>query len=181
MGHAVQLYFDPGLELSLLRVRSALTRAGVTPTLERLGDRPHVSFAVLNTVPVQRCIAMIEQFAKTQAAFRASFAAFGAFPGSQGVVYLTPTPSAALLDAHREMHRLLSDLGATIHEHYVPEAWIPHSTVGFELSSEEVAIALSWLHGNFKPVEGMFRSVGVIEFTPVKQLATFDLRAPTPA
>jgi len=181
MGYAVQLYFDSGLEASLLGVRSALTRAGVTPTLERLGDRPHVSLAVLDRVPVQRCIAMVEQFAESQRPFRATFAAFGAFPTSQGVVYLTPTPSAELLDAHRSMHRLLTELGADVHEHYVPDAWIPHSTIGFELSSEEVALALSWLHENFKPLDGMYSSMGLIEFAPVKQLATFGLRALTPA
>ncbi len=180
MGYAVQLYFDPGLEQSMLGVRSALAAAGVTPTLERLGDRPHVSLAVLEKVPARRCIEMVERFAQAQGPFRASFAAFGAFPTSQGVVYLAPTPGAGLLDAHRRMHRLLSGLGAEVHQHYAPDAWVPHSTVGFELPDREVAVALSWLHGNFKPLEGIFSSVGVIEFVPVKRLATFELRAPTP-
>jgi hypothetical protein len=176
MGYAVQLYFDAGLEASLLEVRSALTKAGVTPTLERLGDRPHVSLAVLDDVPVQQCIAMLEQFAKAQTVFPASIAAFGAFPTSPGFVYLSPSPNAELLGAHRKMHRVLAELGAVVHEHYIPESWIPHSTVGFELSHEEVAIALSWLRANFRPVDGVFASVGVIEFRPVKQLAVFDLR-----
>jgi hypothetical protein len=176
MGYAVQLYFDSKLEGTLLEVRSALTKAGVTPTLERLGDRPHVSLAVLEQAPVQRCIDVVRRFAETQSAFHASFAAFGAFPTSPGVVYLTPTPSAALLDAHRRMHLQLSELGASIHEHYMPDGWIPHSTIGFELSSKEVAIALSWLHGNFKPLDGTYSSIGVIEFPPVKQLDTFALR-----
>ena len=181
MGYAVQLYFDAGLESSLTGVRSALTAAGVTPTLERLGDRPHVSLAVQEDVPVQRCIAAVEKFAETQRPFPASFAAFGAFPTAQGVVYLTPTPAAALLEAQRRMHRLLFELGVKVHEHYLPDRWIPHSTIGFELSSEEVALALSWLHGNFKPLAGTYSSIGLIEFVPVKRLATFELRALTPA
>ena len=181
MGYAVQLYFDAKLEASLTRTRSALTAAGVTPTLERLGDRPHVSLAVLEDVPVQPCIAAIEGFAETHRPFPASFAAFGAFPTAQGVVYLTPTPTVALLEAQRRMHRLLSELGAKVHEHYLPESWIPHSTVGFELSAAEVAIALSWLHGNFKPLAGTYSSIGVIEFLPVKRLAAFELRALTTA
>jgi hypothetical protein len=176
MGYAVQLYFDSRLEASLLEIRSALTQAGVTPTLERLGDRPHVSLAVLETVPVQRCIDMVERFAGTQSAFPASFSAFGTFPTSQGVVYLTPTPSPALLDAHRRMHQRLVEIGAGVHEYYLPDTWMPHSTVGLELPAREVALALSWLDGHFKPVAGTFNSVGVIEFVPVKQLAIFELR-----
>jgi 2'-5' RNA ligase len=181
MGYAVQLYFDAGLEASLTRVRSALAAAGVTPTLERLGDRPHVSLAVLEDMPVQRCVATVEKFAETQRPFPATFAAFGAFPTTQGVVYLTPTPAAALLEAQRRMHRLLSELGAKVHEHYLPDTWIPHSTIGFELSNDEVALALSWLHGNFKALAGTYSSIGLIEFVPVKRLATFELRALTPA
>lgn len=179
-GFAVQLYLDAALEGSLTGVRSALTAAGVTPTLERLGDRPHVSLAVLEDVREEGCIAALEKFAETQLPFPASFAAFGAFPTAQGVVYLTPTPSAALLEAHRRMHRLLRELGAKVHEHYLPDAWIPHSTIGFELSNDEVALALSWLHGNFKPVAGTCSSIGLIEFLPVMRLATFELRAPKP-
>lgn len=181
MGYAVQLYFDAKLESSLTRTRSALAAAGVTPTLERLGDRPHVSLAVLEDVSVRRCIVAVETFAQTQRPFPATFAAFGAFPTSQGVVYLTPTPTAALLEAQRRMHRLLSELGAKVHEHYLPESWIPHATIGFELSNDEVALALSWLHGNFKPLAGAYGSIGLIEFAPVKRLAAFELRAPTPA
>ena len=177
MGYAVQLYFNAELEAALLEVRTALTKAGVTPTLERLGDRPHVSLSVLNDVDVQRCITMIEQFANSQSAFRTGFAAFGAFPTAQGVVYLSPAPNEALLTAHRVMHQRLVDIGAQIHEYYFPDGWIPHATMGFELSSKEVALALSWLHGNFKPVGGIFASLGLIEFPPVKEIATFELCA----
>jgi 2'-5' RNA ligase len=181
MGYAVQLYFDSRLEASLLELRSELTKAGVTPTLERLGDRPHVSLAVLEKMPVQRCLGMIERFAETQNVFHASFSAFGAFPTSQGVVYLTPTPSAVLLDAHRRMHRLLVELNADVHEYYLPDTWMPHSTIGFELSRKEVDVALAWLHSNFRPLDGTYSSVGVIEFVPVKQVAIFELRRPPPA
>jgi hypothetical protein len=79
------------------------------------------------------------------------------------------------------MHRLLSELRARIHAHYLPESWIPHSTIGFELSKDEVALALSWLHGNFKSLAGTYNSIGLIEFVPVKRLAAFGLRALTPA
>src|SRR5687768_16292606 len=105
MGHAVQLYFDAELEAALVGVRASLTKAGVTPTLERLGDRPHVSLAVLNEVDVARCIPMLERFSKTLPAFAVGLAAFGGFPTAQGVVFLSPTPSGILLSTHRALHR----------------------------------------------------------------------------
>ena len=181
MGYAVQLYFNAELEAALLKVRKALTEAGIPPTLERLGDRPHVSLAVANSLDAKSCIAMLESFANDQVAFPAEFAAFGAFPTAQGVVYLSPTPSGDLIRVHRRMNERLKKLHVEVHEHYAPDGWMPHATIGFELTSTEVAFALSWLHGNLKPIEGTFASVGLIEFIPVKELATFKLRALTTA
>src|SRR5437764_12074046 len=63
MGYAVQLYLDAELEAALLALRAALTKAGVTPTLERLGDRPHVSLAVLDDADVPRCVSVLERAA----------------------------------------------------------------------------------------------------------------------
>jgi 2'-5' RNA ligase len=175
MGYAVQLYFNKELEGEFLDVRTALGKVGVTPTLERLGDRPHVSLAVLSEVQVSHCISMIEQISKSQRPLAVDFSAFGAFPTTQGVVYLSPTPSQALLRLHETIYRHLKDIGGLVHEYYLPSSWVPHSTIGFELSAHEVGVALSWLHGNFKPTAGTFSSIGVIEFLPIKELATFEL------
>jgi hypothetical protein len=135
----------------------------------------------MNQLDAKMCIAMLKQFANAYSRFSASFAAFGAFPTTQGVVYLSPTPTELLFSAHRDIHQRLSSIGAQVHEYYWPNSWLPHATIGFELPSTEVALALSWLHKNFKPVQGKFVSVGLIEFTPVKELAAFELRAPTTA
>jgi D-alanyl-D-alanine carboxypeptidase len=175
MRYAVQLYFDAELEAALLAVRAALTKAGVTPTLERLRDRPHVSLAVLDDADVPSCVSVLERIALRQAWFSAGFAAFGTFAKAQGIVYLSPAPSERLLTMHRRMCRELRDTGARIHEHCVPGNWLPHAKVGFELPRKEVSVALSWLQANFKPVSGRFSSLGLVEFPPVKEMATFDL------
>ncbi len=66
---------------------------------------------------------------------------------------------------------------AEVHEHYFPGGWMPHSTVGFQLPPREVALALSWLGANFRYVRGAFARVGLIEFSPVKEVASFALGA----
>ena|SRR5882672_1655486 len=174
-GYAVQLYFDAGLEAALLAVRKSLTKAGVTPTLQRLGDRPHVSLAVMEDVDVRICLPALERVAGAQPDFAAGLAAFGTFASAQGVVYLSPTPSRRLLTLHQRICRELRDIGARVHEHYVPGNWMPHATVGLDLPRVEVSTALSWLQANFKPLSGRFSSLGLIKFRPVNALAVFDL------
>lgn len=175
MGFAVQLYFDTELEAAMLELRTALTSAGVAPTLERLGDRPHVSLSVLNALDVKRAVPALSEFASSLTAFPVDFAAFGAFPTNQGVVYLSPTPTKSLLLAQHHMHEMLTKLSASVHEHYFPGGWVPHSTIGFEISHREVALALAWLQDNFRPVSGRYSHLGLIEFRPIQELARFPL------
>lgn len=173
MAHAIRLYFDAELEAALTGVKAALTRAGVMPALELLGNRPHVSVAAADELNVPYCTSMLERLSKAQRSFAANFAAFGTFPGGQGVVYLSPTPSELLLSIHRAVYRQLTDAGIRLHEHFLPEGWVPHVTVGFELTGQEVALALSWLHANFKPLTGRLGSIGLVKYPPVEELETF--------
>lgn len=173
MAHAIRLYFDAALEAALIGVRTALTSAGISPTLEALGDRLHVSVAGADAMDVSLCASMLERVAQARPSFATSLAAFGLFPGDQGVVYLTPTPSESLLDIHREVYGRLTSVGIQLYQHFRPEGWVPHVTVGFELSQPEVAMAVSWLHANFKPLSGRFGSIGLIEYYPVREIATF--------
>jgi 2'-5' RNA ligase len=177
MPFAVQLYFDQPLEEAFLHVRAGLTNAGVTPTLKRLGDRPHVSLSVQTSLQPARLLPRLEKFAAATAPFEVSFGAFGSFPGREGVVFLAPAPTEALLRAQKKMHDHLLASYADAHEHYFSKGWVPHSTVGFELPQRGVAAALAWLGANFKPFAGRFTRIGLIEFRPVKVIATFPLGA----
>ena len=181
MGYAVHLYFDSELESAFLKARTALTTAGVTPTLDRLGDRPHVSLAVMDVANAGKCIAVVQDFAHQTARMPTGLDAFGSFPTAQGVVYLSPDPTSALFDAHRQICERLEGTGTQIHKYYLPDNWVPHATIGFELPHAEVQLALGWLQANFKPLRGEFASIGLVEFPPVTELASFPLRALTAA
>ena len=181
MGYAVHLYFDSELEAAFLKVRTALTTAGVTPTLERLGDRPHVSLVVMHDANPGKCIALLQDFAHQRPRMPTAFGAFGSFPTAQGVVYLSPDPTDALFDAHRQICERLEVTGSQVHEYYLPDNWVPHATIGFELPRAEVQLALGWLQTNFRPLRGEFASIGLVEFPPVTELASFSLQALTAA
>src|SRR5215470_14444670 len=133
MGFAVQLYFDQPLEEAFLHVRNGLTSAGVTPTLKRLGDRPHVSLSVQTSLDTRRFLPRLEKLASATAPFDVGFGAFGSFHGGEGVVFVAPSPSEALLRVQRKAHDQLLTSYAEVHAHYFPDSWMPHSTVGFEL------------------------------------------------
>ncbi|NJO83033.1 MAG: hypothetical protein HC828_09555 [Blastochloris sp.] len=56
MGLAIECYFDAPGDQAVRAVRRALTEAGIPPTLDQLGDRPHVSLTVMpQTMPHPSC------------------------------------------------------------------------------------------------------------------------------
>lgn len=175
MAHAIRLYFDRDLDTRLAGVRRALVGIGVSPALEALDDRPHVSVAGGQTLDASACKAMLRELAAATPPFPAHFAAFGSFPGANGVVYLAPTPSEALLAIHRAVHGRLAAAGVALHPHFRPQGWIPHVTVAFELPEPQVALALSWLHTGLAPLAGSFAEIGLVEYYPIREVATFAL------
>lgn len=173
MAHAIRLYFDPELEATIAGITAAMARVVVAPPAEILDNRPHLSVAAAAELDIPYCASMLDRLTKAQRSFVAEFAAFGTFLGGQGVIYLSPTPSEFLLSIHRAVYRQLTDAGVRLHEHFLPEGWVPHVTVGFEPPGQEAASALSWLRANFKPLAGRFGSIGLVEYPPVEELDTF--------
>lgn len=173
MAHAIRLYFDPELEAAIAALTAAMARsAGALPP-ELVANRPHVTVAAAAELDIPYCASMLDRLTKAQRSFAAEFAAFGKFPGGQGVIYLGSTPSEFLLSVHRAVYRQLADAGVRLHEHFLPQGWVPHVTVGFEPPGEVAGPALSWLRANFKPLAGRFGFIGLVEYPPVVELETF--------
>jgi 2'-5' RNA ligase len=175
MSFAVQFYFDRALEDAVFELRRALTAAGVTPTLDHLGDRPHVSASVLALLDAAVFRSCLERLSRSLAPFSIALSALGAFPTAEGVLFLTPAPTASLLQAQRLVHEELLGLGASPSPYYVPEAWVPHCTIALDLPTNEVHRAFQIGLANFRPLSGQVRALGVIEFPPVKALYGFPL------
>ncbi len=167
MGFAVELYFNPELEAALRRLRERLTRAGVTPTLDALGDRPHVSLAVFDDVDVARLTPELAAFAAQTPAFPVAFASVGAFPTAEGVVFLAPVMTETLMQVHRDFHRRLAALGIPCNPYYAPDAWVPHSTIAFEVSRPAMVKAVDTLLAEMRPLTGTCCEVGLAEFRPI--------------
>ena len=175
MGYAVELYFDPALEAASRELRRRLTDAGVASALDGLGDRPHVSLAVLHDVDVAAAVALLDEFARATPPFPVSLASLGVFPSGEGVVFLGPVMTETLWGVHRDFHRRLAGLRARPSDLYRPDRWVAHSTLAINVPAAQMGLAVATGLAHFKPLTGVFTEVGLIEFRPVKTLALFRL------
>ena len=178
MGYAVLLYFDDKTEQSILALRHVLTKQGVETSIDKSGKRPHVSLAGFSDVTnSDLLILLVQEYAKNLKSFDVRFDSFGVFPSTESVLFLSPTPTIQLLTYHKEFHQKLSRNKFVSSLYYVPENWMPHCTVKMNIPEEQLAKAAEACGKNFKPIQGQFQEIGVVEYFPVKSLETWSIAA----
>lgn len=176
MGLAVELYFDDVAEQAVRALRAELVRDGLPPTLEALNDQPHVSLAVFSGSDPEPLLPQLASFARATSPFRLTLSAFSAFPSAEGVLFLSPTPTEALLRHHRSFHRLLGDHTESLNPYYRPDAWVPHCTLAAGFSPDQMVVAIEICLRAFKPLELTCREVGLISFHPVTLIQAYPLQ-----
>ena len=178
MGFAVELYFDRTTEAAVRMLRQAVYASGITPFVDALGDRPHVSLAAFHDLDVAVTVPILQAFAAEVPPFRVSLSAVGFFPTAEGVVFLVPVPTQTLLAAHTRLYQSLEHAGMRTLPYYLPDNWVPHCTVEMQVGSDLLPGVVEACRKAWTPIAGEFVEVGLIEFRPVTPLHLFALRGP---
>jgi len=172
----VELYFDPQTEEKVWEIRRSLIRQGITSTISDLGDRPHVSLAGFPTVNADELLHVTKEFTSRTNTLAFQLSAVGAFPTDENVLYLAPVLSRQLMDIHQEFHDQLVKANLASSPYYLPGNWVPHCTVEMNIPTEQFSKAFDLCKKMFRPTAGTFLEIGVIEFRPIKHLASWALR-----
>lgn len=177
MGFAVELYFDSQTERALRDLRKILTEAGVQPVLDEIGDRPHISLAVFSQVDPDELLIELKDFAREVDVMPITLSAIGSFPTADAVLFLAPAITQELMDVHWDLHQLIGDLKLHPHAYYMPDRWVPHSTIAQNIQPELVATAFDICRKSFKPINAKIIEIGLVRFRPVVALGEFPLGA----
>lgn len=149
MPYAVEFDFDAESTAALTALSDQIYAACNGMALHNTAQIPHVSLAVLDEIVPAQLQPLLADFAAQVTAFPLHFAAVGAFPGDQGVVYLAPIVTAHLLALHRDLHEQLTAAGLQSHPYYRPDHWVPHCTVGFNLPVHTIGEAVALCRQGF--------------------------------
>lgn len=175
MPYAVELYFDPQTEQAIRKIRQSLIGLGIPPTLDQLGDRPHISLALIPDLNVSEMSAALRNFSETTGSFPISLRGVDSFPGKEGVIYLAPAITEPLQAAHESLHQLLASLSAQADEYYRPGRWVPHCTIAQNVEQTQIPAILEGSRKKFRPIHGMLQTIGLIFYRPVRQICSFGL------
>ena len=184
MHHAIELLFDPDTEAAIRGHWQRLQDAGIPCALADLGASPHVSLGVYDRPLPERWLEPARAWFEARAPVSLTFSSVGTFPGGEGVVFLAPVVTDALLDLHTAYHAAFDEWRSDVRPYYLPGAWVPHCTMGIFLPPEQVTAAMALLQDDTLPIVGAGTRIELLAFeggmaSPVEILAEIPLSART--
>jgi len=149
----VELYFDPALENQVLKAWNALARRHLGTRLIDAAARPHLPLLHLPAAalpppgtgaggdPLLRLGPSLRALASRLDPLPLALSSLAALPASasasspnDNVLFLAPTPSAALLGLHAQLCELLrKDAGVEVPDAFRPDHWVPLCAVAVDV------------------------------------------------
>jgi 2'-5' RNA ligase len=136
----------------------------------------HISLAACDGLDVDRLRPVLAQFAAETPSLPCTLASLGVFSTDEGVLFLAPTASRALIDVQEQMVDRLSRFGAQVGAYWIPGSWVPHCTLAIGIPRELIPSAVGVCHAAFRPISGQLTQVSLFEIGQVRPCYAFGLR-----
>lgn len=176
-GYGIELYFDPALENQVLKAWNVLARRQISTQLIEIESRPHLTLFSSTLVDVASLESVLRNSATKQDPLSLSFSSIGSLPSDNNVLFLSPTPSLSLLQFHSQLCDSLKKEGVEIGDEYRPDKWIPYCPVAEQVPKARMAEAFTVLRDLKLPISGYAMDISLVEYPPVRELASFTLGA----
>ncbi len=172
MPYAILGFLDPAAEDKVLALWQAVADAGLADNPHTEGLRPHLTLAAYDELDVDKAEQALGPVVAQLSPCCLTLSHLGLFTGERHVVFVAPTVTSDLLLMHSSIHELCNKWGSNPYPHYVPGQWVPHATIGLDLTLETALRVAEMTASLTLPMEVRLVEVGAIEFRPVRPCFT---------
>lgn len=161
----IVLLLDPFAEQSVRSIWTDLAQKGITASLPAIAcAMPHLTVCICDNLRRESLAGELQCYACQQAPFEIDFAAVGVFPADAGsAVFLQPTVTETLLQAHRQLLDALPTSLIGVNPHYQPGRWSPHCSLGIGLPPAVAKETMDYCLSLSLPLLGRVQAVAVLE------------------
>lgn len=157
--------FDVETDAAIRGLWDEIAAAGLPSNMLQLNYPPHLSLLLCEDIDMIGVRRVLPEFLATQPPLPLTFPALGVFPGEEGVIYLAPTVSQAMLDFHTRLWALLEPFAIQASPLYRPGVWVPHVTLDLDINLAEAAAVIEVLsQKNRLPRQGLANGLFVADF-----------------
>jgi hypothetical protein len=176
MPFALELFFEPDLDRAVRQVWEQVSKeAGVPNKMADTGNRPHISLAVFNDCNIEAVIDSLKGIVTEPRDIEIDLNSIGTFASQEGVLFLAPVVTGALIKVHLDCQAKLKDLAHGMWPYYLPEKLVFHCTVNTGLNSEEINRAIIAVKGIGLPKAGKASEIGLARIPEMEFIGTFKI------
>lgn len=93
------------------------------------------------------------------------------------VLYITPVLNNYLMDISFYLHKELKNIENINFNHfYLPNSWLPHTTIGKKLDEKQMIKAFEVLQKEFQPFQAKVIRLALSKTNPYEDIISFDLK-----
>ncbi|CAD5324366.1 Cyclic phosphodiesterase [Arabidopsis thaliana x Arabidopsis arenosa] len=175
-GYAIELYFDPALENQVLKAWNVFARRQISTYLINNESRPHITlFSTTSSIDSTKLEPIIKSFSSKQEPISLSFSSIGSFSSDDNALFLSPTPSLSLIQLQVQLCEVIKKEGFEIGEEYRVDSWVPFCSVAVDVPKSRISEGFLVLRDLKLPVYGYAMDIGLVEFSPVREVFSFGL------
>lgn len=135
---------------------------------------PHITVTAIETKREEEVITCLDKITQKLQIEPIQWVSVGAFLPQ--VIYIEPILNAYLHDLSQVLFQELSKISETIvSPYYRPFGWLPHCTIGKQLTKEQMLQAFSVLQNKFTPFSGKIVKLGIAKTNPHRDIKVWEL------
>jgi 2'-5' RNA ligase len=166
MPFSIELFLDPKSSMAVQQCGEALEKIKIPTIFSTLGSSPHVSLAVFEQYNPERLHGLLKKLASGFPPIPFQIGSLGTFAGKEGVLFLAPVVTPALLEIHGYLHNALPKVAEGLWVYYDPGQWVAHCTLSIHLSRKKLIQGFELMGRKGFSIRGRYSHLALVETQP---------------
>ncbi len=175
MTYSISLGFDEITGEKIKQDIFELCKKDISSCILDYNIPPHITLSIFEYEP--GIIDVLKKVVDSSGIFIKSgkihFSSIGVF--HPPVLYYAPVVTNKLIGINERVYSLLKGINAKLNPYYVPNNWVPHVSLGYNMTNKDLLVAFEYINGVFNPFDGQYTRLILSKYDPYSEIYVADL------
>ena len=172
--YLISIYFDEKTDKQIRKIMAQVAEKTGNNFMRDNHVPPHITVAAVETKHEELLLARVEELVKQFGRGDIQLVSVGTF--SSQVIFVQPVLNEYLHELVKIFTQELGQIEDTIcSAYYQPFHWLPHCTIGKQLSKVQMQQAFDVLQNQFAPMDGKVVRIGIAKTNPHRDIKVWEI------
>lgn len=177
MTYSISMGFDEITGEKIKQDMIELCKKNINPCILDYKVPPHITLSIFEYGPgsidtLKKVVDSCGIFIKSG---KIHFSSIGIF--HPPVLYYAPVVTNQLKSINEKVYNLLKKINAVFNPYYVPDNWVPHVSLGYNMTHKDLLVAFEYIDGVFNAFDGQYTKLILSKYDPYSEIYVLDLKS----